>query len=108
MHYLRAENSSLLRSAAEPVFNIRAGVQAEDALVHASLYLKAAYATADEVRSRTKLVDQGLPFHIRTPSVRTAKALQEARAIRHQYDSIDEMSSELNGEQSEQGQRQVR
>ncbi|WP_122555928.1 type II toxin-antitoxin system RelB/DinJ family antitoxin [Pseudomonas viridiflava] len=44
---------------------------------------------------------EGLPFEVRVPSARTAKALQEAREIRQQYESMDEMLSDLNGETSE-------
>ena len=47
---------------------------------------------------------EGLPFEVRVPSARTARALQEARDIRHQHESIGEMLSELNGEGSQKDQ----
>lgn len=59
------------------IFNVRAGVQAEDALVHTSLYLQAAYATADEVCSWTKADDKGLHWAL-LHSVEAALALVEA------------------------------
>nr|WP_122460146.1 type II toxin-antitoxin system RelB/DinJ family antitoxin [Pseudomonas viridiflava] len=51
---------------------------------------------------------EGLPFEVRVPSARTAKALQEAREIRQQYESMDEMLSDLNGETSEKTQPKAR
>ncbi|MBN2974936.1 type II toxin-antitoxin system RelB/DinJ family antitoxin [Pseudomonas lactucae] len=50
---------------------------------------------------------EGLPFEVRVPSARTAKALEEAREIRRQYDSMDEMLSDLNGETSEKAKRKA-
>jgi DNA-damage-inducible protein J len=50
---------------------------------------------------------EGLPFQVRVPSARTARALQEARDIRRQYDSMDEMLRELNGENSEEGEHEA-
>lgn len=59
------------------IFNVRASVQAEDALVHTSLYLQAAYATADEVCSWTKADDKGLHWAL-LHSIEAALALVEA------------------------------
>lgn len=50
----------------------------------------------------------GLPFEVRVPSARTAKALAEARAIRRQYETMDEMLEDLNGEAPEEGQHKAR
>lgn len=59
------------------MFSVRRGVLAEDALVHASLYLKAAYATADEICRRTAANDQGLHWAL-LHSIEAALALVEA------------------------------
>ncbi|NBA98186.1 hypothetical protein [Pseudomonas sp. R5(2019)] len=44
----------------QPMFSVRSGVMAEDVLVHVSLYLQAAYATANEVCLLTPQAGKGL------------------------------------------------
>ena len=43
---------------------------------------------------------QGLPFEVRVPSEKTARALAQAREIRSRFDSIDELFKDLNGEEA--------
>ena len=45
---------------------------------------------------------QGLPFEVRVPSEKTARAMTQARAIRHQFDSIDDMLRDVDGETAEE------
>lgn len=40
---------------------------------------------------------QGLPFDVRVPSVKTARALAQSREIRSRFDSIDELFETLDG-----------
>ncbi|HCS46634.1 MAG TPA: type II toxin-antitoxin system antitoxin, RelB/DinJ family [Pseudomonas sp.] len=42
---------------------------------------------------RHVVATQGLPFEVRVPSVKTARAMMEARDIREQFDSIDDLNS---------------
>lgn len=41
---------------------------------------------------------QGLPFEVRVPSDKTARAMIEARDIRQRFNSIDDMLREADGE----------
>ena len=41
---------------------------------------------------------QGLPFEVRVPSEKTARAMAQAHEIRHQFDSIDDMLRDVDGE----------
>ncbi|MBT2342266.1 MULTISPECIES: type II toxin-antitoxin system RelB/DinJ family antitoxin [Pseudomonas] len=41
---------------------------------------------------------QGLPFEVRVPSDKTARAMIEARDIRQRFDSIDDMLRKADGE----------
>jgi DNA-damage-inducible protein J len=50
---------------------------------------------------RQVVATQGLPFEVRVPSEKTARAMAQAREIRHQFDSIDEMLREADGEAGE-------
>jgi DNA-damage-inducible protein J len=45
---------------------------------------------------------QGLPFEVRVPSEKTARAMAQAREIRRQYDSIDDMLRDADGEAGEE------
>ncbi|MBB3105423.1 type II toxin-antitoxin system RelB/DinJ family antitoxin [Azomonas macrocytogenes] len=47
---------------------------------------------------RQVVATQGLPFEVRMPSEKTSRALTQARKIRRQFDSVDEMLRELDGE----------
>ncbi|MDV7213426.1 type II toxin-antitoxin system RelB/DinJ family antitoxin [Azotobacter beijerinckii] len=47
---------------------------------------------------RQVVATQGLPFEVRMPSEKTTRALAQAREIRRQFDSVDEMLRELDGE----------
>lgn len=40
---------------------------------------------------------QGLPFEVRVPSEKTARAMAQARAMTHEFNSMDEMLSDLDG-----------
>jgi DNA-damage-inducible protein J len=40
---------------------------------------------------------QGLPFEVRMPSEKTARALAQAREIRSRFDSIEELFEDLDG-----------
>jgi DNA-damage-inducible protein J len=51
---------------------------------------------------RQVVATQGLPFEVRVPSEKTARALAQAREIRRQFDSVDEMLRELDGEAGEE------
>jgi DNA-damage-inducible protein J len=42
---------------------------------------------------------QGLPFDVRVPSTKTARALAQAREIRSRFDSIDELFETLDGQE---------
>lgn len=44
---------------------------------------------------------QGLPFEVRVPSEKTARAMAQAREIRRQFDSIDDMLRDADGEAGE-------
>lgn len=47
---------------------------------------------------RQVVTTQGLPFEVRVPSEKTARAMAQAREIRHQFDSIDDMLRDVDGE----------
>lgn len=51
---------------------------------------------------RQVVATQGLPFEVRVPSEKTARAMMEAQNIRQQFDSIDEMLRDADGETGEQ------
>ncbi|SEJ68053.1 DNA-damage-inducible protein J [Azotobacter beijerinckii] len=51
---------------------------------------------------RQVVATQGLPFEVRIPSEKTTRALAQAREIRRQFDSVDEMLRELDGEAGEE------
>ncbi|WP_438282047.1 type II toxin-antitoxin system RelB/DinJ family antitoxin [Pseudomonas alabamensis] len=50
---------------------------------------------------RQVVATQGLPFEVRVPSEKTARALVQAREIRRQFYSIEEMVEDLDGEAGE-------
>jgi DNA-damage-inducible protein J len=50
---------------------------------------------------RQVVATQGLPFEVRVPSEKTARAMMEARDIRQRFDSIDEMLGDIDGETGE-------
>ena len=47
---------------------------------------------------RQVVTTQGLPFEVRVPSEKTARAMTQARTIRQQFDSIDDMLRDVDGE----------
>lgn len=47
---------------------------------------------------RQVVTTQGLPFEVRVPSEKTARAMTQAREIRRQFDSIDDMLRDADGE----------
>ncbi|MGF6516273.1 DNA-damage-inducible protein J [Pseudomonas sp. BT76 TE3572] len=47
---------------------------------------------------RQVVATQGLPFEVRVPSEKTARAMMEARDIRQRFDSIDDMLRDADGE----------
>ncbi|MGH8329758.1 MAG: type II toxin-antitoxin system RelB/DinJ family antitoxin [Pseudomonas fluorescens] len=47
---------------------------------------------------RQVVATQGLPFEVRAPSEKTARAMMEARDIRQRFDSIDDMLRDADGE----------
>lgn len=49
---------------------------------------------------RQVVATQGLPFEIRVPSESMTRSLAQAHDIRRQFDSIDEMLGDLDGEGS--------
>ena len=49
---------------------------------------------------RQVVATQGLPFDVRVPSAKTARALAEAREIGRHFASMDEMLGDLDGEGS--------
>lgn len=51
---------------------------------------------------RQVVATQGLPFEVRAPSEKTRRALAQAREIRRQFDSVDEMLRDLDGEAGEE------
>jgi DNA-damage-inducible protein J len=51
---------------------------------------------------RQVVAAQGLPFEVRVPSEKTARAMMEACEIRQRFDSIDEMLRDVNGETGEE------
>ena len=51
---------------------------------------------------RQVVAAQGLPFEVRVPSEKTRRALAQAREIRRQFDSVDEMLRNLDGEAGEE------
>jgi DNA-damage-inducible protein J len=48
---------------------------------------------------------QGLPFEVRVPSDKTARALVQAREIRSRFDSMDELLEDLDGKETPQTRR---
>jgi len=50
---------------------------------------------------RQVVATQGLPFEVRVPSEKTARAMMEAREIRQRFDSIDDMLRNADGETGE-------
>ncbi len=51
---------------------------------------------------RQVVATQGLPFEVRVPSEKTRRALAQARELRRQFDSVDEMLRDLDGEAGEE------
>lgn len=47
---------------------------------------------------------QGLPFEVRVPSEKTARAMVQAREIRRQFDSVDDMLRNADGEAGEKAE----
>lgn len=47
---------------------------------------------------RQVVATQGLPFEVRVPSEKAARALAQAAQIRSRFDSIDELFKDLDGE----------
>lgn len=45
---------------------------------------------------RQVVATQGLPFEVKIPSEKTARALAQAREIRHQLDSLDDIPAQSN------------
>lgn len=77
-----------------PLFSVRAGILAEDALIHASLYLKCVCDTANAACNTDTDVRQGLLWSL-LHSAEIAKALvdalldgAEARALSRACDSV--------------------
>lgn len=60
-----------------PLFAVRGGISAEDALVHISLYLQSAYATANAACNQSSMEERGLHWAT-LHSVEIAKALVDA------------------------------
>ena len=50
---------------------------------------------------RQVVVTQGLPFDVRVPSEKTARAMIEAQDIRQRFDSVHEMLRDIGGETGE-------
>ena len=66
----------------------------EDLKVSATAVLEACGLSLSEAMRlflRQVVAVQGLPFEVRVPSEKTARAMAQAREIRRQYDSIDDM-----------------
>lgn len=77
-----------------PLFSVRAGIHAEDALIHASLFLKCACDTANAACNADSNVRQGLLWSV-LHSAEIAKALvdalldgTEAQALKQAGDSV--------------------
>lgn len=73
----------------------------EDLKVRATVVLdRCGLSVSDAMRLffRQVVETQGLPFEVRIPSEQTAQALYEAREIRRQFDSVDEMLRDFDGE----------
>lgn len=51
---------------------------------------------------RQVVTTQGLPFEVRVPSEKTARAMKQAHAIRRQFDSIDDMLRDADGKAVEE------
>lgn len=73
-----------------PLFSVRAGISAEDALVHALLYLKAARATVIETVHHTNKEGRGFVWSTQH-SVEMAMALLDAL-----LDGIEEQQMDTN------------
>ena len=73
----------------------------EDLKVRATAVLNACgLSLSDAMRLflRQVVTTQGLPFEVRVPSEKTARAMAQAHTIRHQFDSIDDMLRDVDGE----------
>ncbi|WP_325985318.1 type II toxin-antitoxin system RelB/DinJ family antitoxin [Pseudomonas protegens] len=73
----------------------------EDLKVSATAVLNACGLSLSEAMRlflRQVVAVQGLPFEVRVPSEKTARAMAQAREIRRQYDSIDDMLRDADGE----------
>jgi DNA-damage-inducible protein J len=79
----------------------------EDLKVSATAVLEACGLSLSEAMRlflRQVVAVQGLPFEVRVPSEKTARAMAQAREIRRQYDSIDDMLRDADGEAGEEPQ----
>ncbi|MFP3539076.1 type II toxin-antitoxin system RelB/DinJ family antitoxin [Pseudomonas sp. SIMBA_021] len=77
----------------------------EDLKVSATAVLNACGLSLSEAMRlflRQVVAVQGLPFEVRVPSEKTARAMAQAREIRRQYDSIDDMLRDADGEAGEE------
>ncbi|MDU9415186.1 type II toxin-antitoxin system RelB/DinJ family antitoxin [Pseudomonas sp. zfem005] len=93
-------------AAALKTTDVRARIE-EDLKDSAAQVLEACGLTvSDAIRIflRQVVVTQGLPFEVRTPSESSRRALAQAREIRRQFDTMDEMMGELDGEAGEEGE----
>ncbi|WP_166361174.1 DUF6124 family protein [Pseudomonas akapageensis] len=61
----------------DPMFTVRGGIGAEDALVHISLFLQSVYATANAACNQASMEERGLHWAT-MHSVEIAKALVDA------------------------------
>ncbi|WP_443692359.1 type II toxin-antitoxin system RelB/DinJ family antitoxin [Pseudomonas protegens] len=77
----------------------------EDLKVSATAVLNACGLSLSEAMRlflRQVVAVQGLPFEVCVPSEKTARAMAQAREIRRQYDSIDDMLRDADGEAGEE------
>lgn len=52
---------------------------------------------------RQVVASQGLPFEVRVPSEKTARAMEQAREIHRHFNSIDEMLGDMDGDVPKKG-----
>ncbi|WP_455920773.1 type II toxin-antitoxin system RelB/DinJ family antitoxin [Pseudomonas putida] len=80
----------------------------EDLKISATEVLKSCgLSLSDAMRLflRQVVASQGLPFEVRVPSEKTARAMEQAREIGRHFNSIDEMLGDTDGDAPKQGKK---
>jgi DNA-damage-inducible protein J len=97
--YLEAFPMAILKTT-----DVRCRIE-EDLKVSATEILKSCGLSLSEAMRlflRQVVSTQGLPFEVRLPSEKTARAMAQAREIKNRFDSVDDMLRDVDAEDRQQ------